>query len=40
MDAASGEDISRVDDLQSFSVSLPAYGAMFLLLRSTERVGD
>jgi trehalose synthase len=38
-DAASGDDIGRVDDLQSFSVSLPAYGAMFLLLESTE-TGD
>lgn len=32
VDAASGETIGRVDDLQSFAVSLPAYGAMFLLL--------
>lgn len=31
-DAASGEAIGRVDDLQSFSVSLPAYGAKFLVL--------
>jgi trehalose synthase len=33
LDAATGETLGRVDDLQSFSVSLPAYGAMFLLLR-------
>ncbi|MCR2802106.1 maltose alpha-D-glucosyltransferase [Microbacterium sp. zg-Y818] len=32
VDAASGETVGRVDDLRSFSVSLPAYGAMFLLL--------
>ena len=31
-DAAADEVIGRVDDLQSFSVSLPAYGARFLLL--------
>lgn len=31
-DAATGETIGHVDDLQSFSVSLPAYGALFLLL--------
>ena len=33
VDAATGETIGRVDDLQSFSVSLPAYGAMFLVLQ-------
>ncbi|NEM46358.1 MAG: maltose alpha-D-glucosyltransferase, partial [Xanthomonas perforans] len=33
VDAASGETIGRVDDLQSFSVSLDGYGAKFLLLR-------
>ncbi len=32
VDAASGEEVGRVDDLRSFSVSLPAYGALFLLL--------
>ncbi|MCR2816671.1 maltose alpha-D-glucosyltransferase [Microbacterium jiangjiandongii] len=32
VDAASGETVGRVDDLRSFSVSLPAYGAMFLTL--------
>ena len=34
VDAASGEEVGHVDDLCSFSVSLPAYGAMFLLLRA------
>ncbi|HCJ48738.1 MAG TPA: maltose alpha-D-glucosyltransferase, partial [Microbacterium sp.] len=36
VDAASGETIGRVDDLQSFSVSLPGYGAMFLVLEAPE----
>jgi trehalose synthase len=36
VDAASGEAVGRVDDLQSFSVSLPAYGALFLVLRPAE----
>ncbi|WP_019179407.1 maltose alpha-D-glucosyltransferase [Microbacterium yannicii] len=36
VDAASGETVGYVDDLRSFSVSLAAYGAMFLLLRSPE----
>lgn len=36
VDAASGEPVGRVDDLQSFSVSLPPYGAMFLLLEPEE----
>ncbi|MFH8248953.1 maltose alpha-D-glucosyltransferase [Microbacterium sp. B2969] len=40
MDAASGDEIGRVDDLQSFSVSLGAYGAMFLLLQSPETVEE
>ncbi|AZC13024.1 maltose alpha-D-glucosyltransferase [Microbacterium sp. ABRD28] len=35
-DAASGEVIGHVDDLQSFTVSLPAYGAVFLLLEPGE----
>lgn len=35
-DAASGEVIGHVDDLQSFTVSLPAYGATFLLLEPGE----
>ncbi|MET3469283.1 maltose alpha-D-glucosyltransferase [Microbacterium sp. NPDC006705] len=39
-DAASGETIGRVDDLQSFSVSLPGYGAKFLVLRAPEPVED
>ena len=37
MDAASGDELGRVDDLRSFSVSLPAYGAMFLLLSRRRR---
>jgi len=40
LDAASGETIGRVDDLQSFAVSLPAYGAMFLLLQPAETVEE
>ena len=32
VDAASGEEVGRFDALRSFSVSLPAYGALFLLL--------
>ncbi|KHK97764.1 trehalose synthase [Microbacterium mangrovi] len=39
-DAASGDDIGRVDDLQSFSVSLGAYGAMFLLLQAPEAAAE
>lgn len=39
-DAASGETIGRVDDLQSFSVSLPGYGATFLVLRAPEPLED
>jgi trehalose synthase len=35
-DAASGDVLGRVDDLYSFSVSLPAYGAMFLVLQPEE----
>jgi hypothetical protein len=34
--AATGETIARVDDLLSFAVSLPAYGALFLVLDPTE----
>lgn len=33
--AATGETIARVDDLLSFAVSLPAYGALFLTLEPT-----
>lgn len=40
VDAASGQTIGRVDDLKSFSVSLPAYGAMFLVLQPTEPTDD
>ena len=40
VDAASGEEVGRVDDLRSFSVSLPAYGAMFLLLQPAEGVAE
>lgn len=36
VDAASGETIGRVDDLQSFAVSLPPYGALFLVLTPPE----
>ncbi|MFG6490768.1 maltose alpha-D-glucosyltransferase [Microbacterium sp. P03] len=36
MDAASGDIVGRVDDLQSFAVSLPAYGAKFLVLKPLE----
>ena len=36
IDEASGESVGTVDDLHSFSVSLPAYGAMFLLLEAPE----
>ncbi|MCK6068249.1 MULTISPECIES: maltose alpha-D-glucosyltransferase [Microbacterium] len=36
VDAASGETVGRVDDLQSFAVSLPAYGALFLVLEPVE----
>ena len=35
-DAATGDILGRVDDLQSFTVSLPAYGALFLLLEDPE----
>ncbi len=38
VDAASGKEVGRVDDLRSFSVSLPPYGAMFLLLQPAETV--
>ena len=40
VDTASGEEVGRVDDLQSFSVSLPAYGALFLLLQPAEADAD
>ncbi|MCR2810707.1 MULTISPECIES: maltose alpha-D-glucosyltransferase [unclassified Microbacterium] len=40
VDAASGDKVGSVDDLRSFSVSLPAYGAMFLMLRPAEPVSD
>ncbi len=33
VDATTGEVIAKVDDLLSFSVSLPAYGGLFLTLR-------
>ncbi len=32
IDAATGDSIAHVDDLQSFSVSLPPYGGLFLTL--------
>ncbi|MDD7963149.1 maltose alpha-D-glucosyltransferase [Microbacterium thalli] len=40
VDAASGETLGRVDDLQSFSVALPAYGATFLVLNAPEPVAS
>jgi hypothetical protein len=40
IDASTGESIGRVDDLQSFGVSLPAYGGLFLLLRPDEPSGE
>lgn len=40
VDAATGEAIGRVDDLQSFAVSLPAYGAMFLMLEPVEPAAE
>jgi len=40
VDAATGETVGRVDDLRSFSVSLPAYGAMFLLLTPPAPVDE
>ncbi|KAA9106507.1 maltose alpha-D-glucosyltransferase [Microbacterium rhizomatis] len=35
-DAATGESIARVDDLNSFSLELDAYGGRFLLLEAPE----
>jgi trehalose synthase len=40
VDAATGETVGHVDDLQSFAVSLPAYGAMFLLLKPVESAAE
>jgi trehalose synthase len=40
VDAASGRVVGSVDDLRSFSVSLPAYGALFLLLRESEEAAE
>ncbi|SDQ47962.1 maltose alpha-D-glucosyltransferase [Microbacterium sp. cf332] len=40
VDAATRDVIGRVDDLQSFSVSLPGYGATFLLLNAPEPADD
>ena len=39
-DASTGETVGRVDDLQSFAVSLPAYGSMFLLLEPVEPAAE
>ncbi|WP_210480059.1 maltose alpha-D-glucosyltransferase [Naasia sp. SYSU D00948] len=36
IDASTGETIAHVDDLQSFSVHLPPYEGLFLLLRPAE----
>lgn len=40
LDADSHEVIGHVDDLCSFSVSLPAYGALFLLLNLPEEADE
>lgn len=40
VDGATLEEIGRVDDLSSFSVSLPPYGALFLMLRPLEPAAD
>ncbi len=40
VDAATGETVGRVDDLCSFSVALPAYGAMFLMLQPDDSAAD
>jgi trehalose synthase len=40
VDASTGETVGRVDDLQSFSVSLPAYGAMFLVMEPVEPAAE
>ncbi|HWM15312.1 MAG TPA: maltose alpha-D-glucosyltransferase, partial [Microbacterium sp.] len=40
VDAASGDRVGSVDDLRSFSVSLPAYGAMFLMLEPADAPAD
>jgi hypothetical protein len=39
-DATTGESIGHVDDLQSFSVTLPPYGGLFLLLDAPVPVPD
>lgn len=36
VDAATGDVLGQVDDLFSFSVSMPAYGALFLVLQPVE----
>jgi hypothetical protein len=36
LDAAADEEIGHVDDLCSFPITLPPYGARFLLLRRAE----
>lgn len=36
VDAATGDVVGHVDDLRSFSVSLPGYGALFLVLNPVE----
>ncbi|HEX5859026.1 MAG TPA: maltose alpha-D-glucosyltransferase [Microbacterium sp.] len=40
VDAASGDELGRVDDLRSFSVSLPAYGAVFLLVQPSDAITE
>jgi len=39
IDASTGESIGHVDDLQSFSVSLPPYGGLFLTLEPIAQEG-
>jgi len=39
VDAATGDSIGHVDDLQSFSVSLPPYGGLFLTLEPIVQDG-
>ena len=36
IDAETGETIAKVDDLQSFPMSLPPYGGLFLLLEAPD----
>jgi len=40
VDATTGEDVGRVDDLQSFSVHLPPYAGLFLTVSPDEPVAE